>query len=166
MNGRYIWLSSPEQAAMVNAALWLSLALSLVWMLIQSVRRWRWERKQEHRIRAAAGAQARYLVFTSFVKAGGWATDLQQTMFDQLVQEGMDAAAKHGIDYHSELCEQVEVATIELDNVLYNFMKQVQKDEAESPQSVHVPAEDNGMGRESGAGHTPADQSGPDIFKS
>lgn len=134
-NEMYIWLSSPEQAAAVNGAIWLSLILSLIWMAIATIRNWRWQKRQEDRRLVAAATQARFVAFDSYVRCGGWSTDLQALAYDSMLREATEAAQKHGIEYFTEFCEQLEVAQVELDMVLAKFAEEVRKNAAVSPQN-------------------------------
>lgn len=134
MKEMYIWLSSPEQAAAVNAAIWLSLVLSLIWMAVQAVNNWRWRRAQVRRTVAAAKAQARLAVFDSWLRAGGWHNDLNELAYAGYLREYREAVEKHGIEYFTEFCEEVELAQVELDKTLYAYMqaiKQELKDETQ-----------------------------------
>jgi hypothetical protein len=125
MNDMYIWLSSPEQAAAVNAAIWLSLVLSVVWMAVQAFNTWRWRRSQVRRTVAAAKAQARLAVFDSWLRAGGWMNDLTELAYDGFLREYREMAEKHGVEYFSEFCEELELAQVELDKTLYRYQQEI-----------------------------------------
>jgi hypothetical protein len=125
-NNTVIWLSSPEQAALVNAAIWASLVLSLIWMAGQSIQRWRFNVKQARRLQASARAQARLDILNSWLSAGGWYTDLQEEEYERLRAERAEVAMTHGDDYFSEYCEEAGLVEVQLDKVIYNTLKAMQ----------------------------------------
>lgn len=122
-NNSIIWLSSPGQAALVNMAIWASLIVSVLWMMFSTLQRVRFDRKMVRRTQASAKAQARLAVFNSWIKAGGWTTDLSDSIYDSLLRQYDEMAMKHGDEYFSDYCEEKELAQAQLDVTLENSIK-------------------------------------------
>lgn len=122
-----MWLSSPEQAALVNAALWASAIVSVVFMAIKTVvdhLRWRKLGKQ------AAHSLARLAVFNSWVGAGGWSDG--ESAYEDRMTEYREKAENYGKQFVAEFNAHALSAEMELDSVLYSFQQQVLKDERDA----------------------------------
>lgn len=127
MDNMVMWLSSPEQAALVNAALWASAIVTMVFVVFKTViDHLRWNKLKK----ASARSLARLAVFNSWVKAGGWSDS--ESEYQSELNLYQDRAEKYGEQFVTEFDAHVQLAEVELDKVLYDFKQQVLKHERDA----------------------------------
>jgi len=127
----FIWLSSPEQAALVNGGIWTTIIVSMLYTLWSVANRLRWQHQQARRNVAAASSQARLDVFNSWIMAGGWTTDLSEAVFEENMSRCNKLAARHGPEYLSNYVDAEELAKVELDKVICATIKEMNSLEEE-----------------------------------
>lgn len=119
----YVWLSSPTQAATVNAVLWGTAVITVMYTLGSAALNLRWRHQQAKRMVARARNQARVAVFNSWVNAGGWSNELQVSLYDSQRRQYDAVARKQGDEFYSDYCEEIELAEAELDSTLHSTLK-------------------------------------------